>query len=156
VAARTSAGILLWRAGADGVPEVLIGHMGGPFFARRDDGGWSVPKGEYVPPESAEAAARREFGEELGLPVPAGDWVPLGDVRQSSGKTVTVWALAGDLDPAAVVPGTFDLEWPPRSGRIQRFPELDRVAWFTLPDAAPKLVTYQRPFLDRLATHIRS
>jgi predicted NUDIX family NTP pyrophosphohydrolase len=152
--AKRSAGILVHRTGVDGAVEVLIGHMGGPFFTRKDDGGWSIPKGEYEPPESAEAAARREFTEELGLPVPPGELVPLGDVKQSSGKVVTVWALAGDLDPAAAVPGTFDLEWPPRSGRIQQFPELDRVAWFTLPAAGPKLVAYQRPFLDRLADHL--
>lgn len=156
MAAKTSAGILLYRSGPDGALEVLIGHMGGPFFARKDGGGWSIPKGEYEPPESAEAAARREFTEELGLPVPAGELVPLGDVRQSGGKVVTVWALAADLDPATAVPGTFDLEWPPRSGKIQQFPELDRFGWFALPAAAAKLVTYQRPFLDRLATQVNA
>jgi predicted NUDIX family NTP pyrophosphohydrolase len=156
VAAKTSAGILLHRTGPGGAVEVLIGHMGGPFFARKDDGGWSIPKGEYVPSEPAEVAARREFTEELGLPVPAGELVPLGEVRQSGGKVVAVWALEGDLDPAAAVPGTFDLEWPPRSGRIQQFPELDRVGWFTLAAAAPKLVAYQRPFLDRLAAHLNA
>ncbi|MCT2582832.1 NUDIX domain-containing protein [Actinophytocola gossypii] len=145
-----SAGILLFRCAEAGV-EVLLGHMGGPFWARKDAGAWSMPKGEYEPDEEPVAAARREFTEELGLPVPAGDLVELGTVRQSGGKTVTAWALAGDLDPAAVVPGTFELEWPPRSGRVREFPEVDRVAWFPLSEAAEKIVGGQRAFLDRLA-----
>ena len=147
--AKRSAGILLFRRTGAGV-EVLLGHMGGPFWARKDAGAWTMPKGEYEPDEEPEAAARREFTEELGLPVPAGDLAELGVVRQS-GKTITAWALAGDLDPADVVPGTFELEWPPRSGRKQEFPELDRVAWFPLDEAAEKIVRGQREFLDRLA-----
>lgn len=147
---KRSAGILLHRQG-DGALEVLLGHMGGPLWARRDDAAWSVPKGEYEPDETPEAAARREFQEELGLPVPDGELVPLGEIVQSSGKVVTAWALAGDLDPAAVVPGTFEMEWPKGSGRVQEFPEIDRVAWFTLDDARDKLVKGQRPLLDRLA-----
>jgi predicted NUDIX family NTP pyrophosphohydrolase len=154
MAAKTSAGILLYRTGPDRAPEVLIGHMGGPFWAKRDAGGWSIPKGEYVPDEEPVAAARREFTEELGVPVPPGDLVPLGEVRQSGGKVVTVWALAGDIDLDAVVPGTFDLEWPPRSGRMQQFPELDRVGWVDLAAARDRLVKYQQPFLDRLAAHL--
>ncbi|RZQ62224.1 NUDIX domain-containing protein [Amycolatopsis suaedae] len=146
---KRSAGILLYRT-TTGRTEVLLGHMGGPFWARKDDGAWSIPKGEYESGEQPQAAARREFTEELGLPVPDGELVDLGEVRQS-GKTVTVWALHGDLDPADVVPGTFDLEWPPRSGRIQRFPEIDRAAWFDLTAAETKLVKGQRPFLARLA-----
>lgn len=147
---KRSAGILLYRQG-DGRLEVLLGHMGGPLWARRDDAAWSVPKGEYEQDETPEAAARREFEEELGLPVPDGELVPLGEVVQSSGKVVTTWALAGDLDPSAVVPGTFEMEWPKGSGRIQEFPEIDRVAWFTLDEARDKLVKAQRAFLDRLA-----
>ncbi|EWM17604.1 NUDIX domain-containing protein [Kutzneria sp. 744] len=143
-----SAGILVFRK-VDGRTEVLIGHMGGPFWARKDDGAWSVPKGLIEDGEDPLAAARREFREELGLPAPDGELLPLGDVKQS-GKTVTLWAVEGDLDPDAVVPGTFDLEWPPRSGKTRQFPEVDRVAWFTVDDARVKLVKGQRAFLDRL------
>ena len=131
--------------------EVLIGHMGGPFWARKDAGGWSVPKGEYQPDETPEHAARREFQEELGLPAPDGDWLPLGEARMSGGKIVTLWAVEADLDPATVTLGTFDMEWPPRSGRIKQFPELDKVGWFGLDAARDKLVKGQRTFLDRLA-----
>ena len=149
VPTKTSAGILLFRQGQSGI-QVLLGHMGGPFWARKDDGAWSIPKGEYEPPEDAQAAARREFTEELGLPVPPGDLIALGEAKQSGGKVVTVWALAGDLNPDTIEPGTFELEWPPRSGRRQQFPEIDRAAWFDLDAAAVKLVGGQRPFLDRL------
>lgn len=125
--------------------------MGGPFWARKDLGAWSIPKGEYEPEaEDPEAAASREFAEELGLPVPAGRWLPLGEVRYSK-KVLTVWAVEGDLDPAAVVPGTFQLEWPPRSGRLAEFPEVDRAEWFDAHTARDKLVAGQRPCLDRLA-----
>jgi predicted NUDIX family NTP pyrophosphohydrolase len=166
--ARTSAGLLLYRrvpGGADGAAadgaggdeaaasggiEVLIGHMGGPWWARRDAGAWTVPKGEYGPDEAPLDAARREFVEELGLPVPAGPVLELGSVRQSGGKTVTVFALRGDLDPEAINPGTFTMVWPPRSGVLQEFPELDRVAWMTPGRAAGLLVTAQRAFLGRL------
>lgn len=147
---RTSAGLLVYRD--DPVRAVLLGHLGGPLWARRDEGAWTLPKGEYDPAsEHALAAARREFTEELGLPVPPGDPVLLGEVVQSGGKRVTAYALRGDLDPAGVVPGTFEMVWPPRSGRVQAFPELDRVAWFTPAQARPKLVAAQREFLDRLA-----
>jgi predicted NUDIX family NTP pyrophosphohydrolase len=147
-----SAGLLVFRHTGHGV-EVLLGHMGGPFFARRDAGAWTVPKGEYAPSEPAWEAARREFREELGVPPPDGEAVPLGEVRQSGGKTVTVWAVEADLDPATVVPGTFTMEWPPKSGRMQEFPELDRVEWFTLDRAGEVIVTAQTAFLDRLAEH---
>jgi predicted NUDIX family NTP pyrophosphohydrolase len=144
-----SAGVLLFRgSGAD--LEVLIAHMGGPFWARKDAGAWSIPKGECEPGENDETAARREFQEELGLPVPPGTLTPLGDVKLSSGKVVTVSALQADLDPAAVVPGTFEMEWPKGSGRTREFPEIDRVAWVDLTQARLKLVGGQRPFLDRL------
>jgi predicted NUDIX family NTP pyrophosphohydrolase len=147
-----SAGLLLYRRTGEGL-EVLLGHMGGPFFARRDAGAWTVPKGEYDADEPAWDAARREFREELGLEPPDGRAVPLGEVRQKGGKVVTVWAVEGDLDPAAVVPGTFRMEWPPRSGRTREFPELDRVAWFGLERAREVIVTAQAAFLDRLADH---
>ncbi|QOV39943.1 NUDIX domain-containing protein [Streptomyces ferrugineus] len=150
--ARHSAGLLLFRRTADGL-EVLLGHMGGPFFAKRDVGAWTVPKGEYDPDEPAWDAARREFREELGLAPPDGEVVPLGEVRQSGGKIVTVWAVEADLDPATVVPGTFAMEWPPRSGRTQRFPELDRVEWLGLDRAREVVVKAQAAFLDRLAEH---
>ncbi|WP_149550429.1 NUDIX domain-containing protein [Streptomyces marokkonensis] len=147
-----SAGLLLFRHTGPGL-EVLLGHMGGPFFRRRETGAWTVPKGEYDPGEQAWEAARREFREELGLPPPDGEAVPLGEVRQAGGKTVTAWAVEADLDPATVVPGTFEMEWPPKSGRIQEFPELDRVAWFTLDRAREVIVSAQSAFLDRLAEH---
>lgn len=123
--------------------------MGGPFWARKDEAAWSVPKGELHDGEDAAAAAAREFSEELGLPAPHGEWHPLGDVRSGS-KVITAWAVEGDLDPTRMVPGTFTLEWPPRSGRQQEFPELDRVAWLDVDTARVKLVSSQRPLLDRL------
>ncbi|MFC8066805.1 NUDIX domain-containing protein [Streptomyces sp. NPDC057293] len=150
---RRSAGLLLHRRGPGGELQVLLGHMGGPFYARREAGAWTVPKGEYDPAEPAWDAARREFQEELGLPPPDGAAVPLGEVRQAGGKVVTVWAVEADLDPATVVPGTFRMEWPPRSGRTQDFPELDRVAWFPVERAREVIVTAQAAFLDRLAEH---
>lgn len=147
---RTSAGLLLHRVGEGGALEVLLGHMGGPFWARKDEGAWSIPKGEHGPEEQPLDAARREFAEELGLPVPDGDLVPLGEVRQSSAKRLTAWALRADLDPSDVVPGTFEMEWPPRSGRTQAFPEVDRVAWVPIDEARRLLVRGQVPLLDRL------
>jgi predicted NUDIX family NTP pyrophosphohydrolase len=147
---RTSAGILLHRRGPDGALQVLAGHMGGPFWARKDAGAWSLPKGEHDPDEDPLAAARREFAEELGVPVPATDLVPLGEVRQSGGKRLTVWAGEGDLDLATAVFGTFTMEWPPRSGRVAEFPELDRAAWLPLAEAREKLVRGQVVYLDRL------
>ncbi|KUN67392.1 DNA mismatch repair protein MutT [Streptomyces canus] len=150
---KTSAGLLLFRHTDEGL-EVLLGHMGGPFFARRDAGAWSVPKGEYEPDsESAWDAARREFQEELGLPPPDGEAVPLGEVRQTNGKVVTAWAIEADLDPATVVPGVFSMEWPPKSGQMREFPELDRVEWFGLERARTVIVKAQAAFLDRLAEH---
>jgi predicted NUDIX family NTP pyrophosphohydrolase len=148
---KRSAGLLVFRfRTGDGRVEVLLGHMGGPYWARKDTAAWSIPKGEYGDDETPEAAARREFTEELGLPPPDGVQVPLGEVRQTDRKTVTIWAVEGDLSPADVVPGTFRLEWPPGSGRLREFPELDRVAWFDLETARVKLVRAQRAFIDRL------
>jgi predicted NUDIX family NTP pyrophosphohydrolase len=149
---KRSAGLLLFHTTDNGL-EVLLGHMGGPFFARRDAGAWTVPKGEYEPDEPAWEAARREFREELGLPPPDGEAIDLGEVRQTGGKIVTAWAVRADLDPAAIVPGTFPMEWPPRSGRLQEFPELDRVAWFGIDRARAVIVKAQAAFLDRLAEH---
>ncbi|WP_406462519.1 NUDIX domain-containing protein [Streptomyces sp. NBC_01622] len=149
---KRSAGLLLFRHTDHGL-EVLLGHMGGPFFARRDAGAWSVPKGEYEPDETAWDAARREFQEELGLAPPEGEAIGLGEVRQTNGKVVTAWAIEADLDPATVVPGTFRMEWPPRSGQVQEFPELDRVEWMDLERARAAIVKAQATFLDRLAEH---
>jgi predicted NUDIX family NTP pyrophosphohydrolase len=148
-----SAGLLLWRRRGD-VVEVLIGHMGGPFWSGKDEAAWSIPKGVYDETEEPRAAAMREFTEELGMPVPvaADQLVPLGDeLRQPSGKRLTVWAAEADLDPARVVPGMFTMEWPPRSGRTAEYPEIDRAAWWAVEVARDKLVRGQRPFLDRLA-----
>lgn len=150
-----SSGVLLYRLPGRRDPaevEVLLGHMGGPFWAKKDDGAWSIPKGEHDPGEDAEAAARREFAEELGLPVPAADLHPLGELMGR--KALAVWAGEGDLDVTAVRSNTFELEWPPRSGRLQEFLEIDRAAWFDLDTARTKIVTGQLPFLDRLATHL--
>ena len=124
--------------------------MGGPFWARKDDGAWSIPKGEHDADEDPLAVARREFEEELGSPVPAADLVPLGSARVTSGKVLTVWAAEGNLDAGSAVSNTFELEWPPRSGRVQVFPEIDRAAWFALHEARSKLLQGQVPFLDRL------
>jgi predicted NUDIX family NTP pyrophosphohydrolase len=147
---KKSAGLLVYRRGPRGV-EVLLGHMGGPYWERKDAGAWSVPKGEYGDDEQPLAAARREFEEELGLPPPDGTLLDLGAATQSSGKVVVIWAVEGDLDPADVVPGTFEMEWPPGTGRRAEFPEIDRAAWFGLGAAREALVAGQRPFVDRLA-----
>ncbi|MFF4837565.1 NUDIX domain-containing protein [Streptomyces sp. NPDC001315] len=149
---KRSAGLLLFRHTDRGL-EVLLGHMGGPFFATKDAGAWTVPKGEYEPGEPAWEAARREFQEELGLPPPDGEAIELGEVRQTNGKIVTAWAVEADLDPATVDPGTFRMEWPPRSGQLQEFPELDRVEWCGLDRARNVIVKAQAAFLDRLAEH---
>jgi predicted NUDIX family NTP pyrophosphohydrolase len=146
---RTSAGIVLWHQ-VEGRIEVLLGHMGGPFWARRDAGAWTIPKGEYEPGDDPLAAALREFAEEIGTPVPATEFVDLGEVRQSGGKIVHAWAARGELDPATAVSNTFEMEWPPGSGKHEHFPELDRVGWFELDAAGAKVVVGQRAFLDRL------
>lgn len=146
---RRSAGILLHRDGGGGL-EVLLVHPGGPFWARRDAGAWSIPKGEYEPDEDPVHAARREFAEELGVPPPPGELADLGEVRQKSGKFVRAWALAGDLDPDAIVSNTLELEWPPRSGRMREFPEVDRAQWFGLVEAREKINPAQAALLDRL------
>lgn len=147
---RRSAGLVLYRPAGDAV-EVLLVHPGGPAWARRDAGAWSVPKGEYEDGEEPLAAAQREFEEELGAPVPAGRFIDLGEVRQKSGKLVRAWAVAGDLDPAHVRSNTFTMEWPPRSGQLRSFPEVDRAEWFTLSEARERINAAQAALLDRLA-----
>jgi predicted NUDIX family NTP pyrophosphohydrolase len=147
---RTSAGILLYRHTADGL-EVLLGHPGGPYFAHRDLGAWSIPKGEVEPGEDLYAVARREFHEETGHPAPDGPVTPLGTVRQKGGKLVHAWAIEGDLDPAAAVSNTFSMPWPPGTSTLQAFPEIDRVAWFAPDEARRRIKDAQAAFLDRLA-----
>ncbi|AEG93483.1 NUDIX domain-containing protein [Ramlibacter tataouinensis] len=144
----TSAGLLMLRRAPQGL-QVLLAHPGGPWWARRDEGAWSLPKGEVAQGEEPLAAARREFAEETGM-APEGPFVPLGEVRQKSGKRVQAWAFVGDFDPAALRSNSFEMEWPPRSGRLQSFPEVDRVAWFGLEEARRKLLPAQQPFIDRL------
>lgn len=145
-----SGGLLLWRRATDRDVELLISHMGGPFWARKDERAWSIPKGEVEEGEEPLQTARREWTEELGLPAPGGDPVDLGEVRQRNGKRVRAFAVEGDLDPATIVPGTFETEWPPRSGRRQAFPEVDRVAWVDPATARLKLVAAQAELVDRL------
>jgi predicted NUDIX family NTP pyrophosphohydrolase len=147
--AKRSAGILLHRSGPEGV-EVLLVHPGGPFWAKKDAGVWSIPKGEYEDGEDPFAAALREFEEETGTALPAHEAVELGSIRQKGGKEVTAWGLAGDLDPASVRSNTFTMEWPPRSGRQAEFPEIDRAAWFGADAAREKLVPAQVELLERL------
>lgn len=144
-----SAGILLYRW-RDGQVEVLLGHPGGPYWTRKDEGAWMVPKGAVEAGEIAMDAAIREFGEEVG-PVPDGTPVPLKTVRQNGGKLVEVFALEGDFDPAELASNEFELEWPPRSGRLQRFPELDRVAWLSLEEASRLILKSQQPVIAALA-----
>lgn len=149
-----SAGILLHRHPASGL-EVWLGHMGGPFWARTREHAWSIPKGEAEPGESDLTAALREFAEEIGSPAPDVEYLELGTFRYSSGKTVTVFAgEALDFDPAKVVSNTFELEWPPRSGRMQRFPELDEARWLPAHDARALLVVGQQPALDALMARL--
>jgi predicted NUDIX family NTP pyrophosphohydrolase len=149
---KLSAGLLLYRV-RDEVVEVLIGHPGGPFWARKDDGAWSIPKGEYSDGEDPWVVAQREFEEELGLPPPAGPRIEFAPVKQPSGKVVTAFAVRGDLDLADTHSNTFELEWPKGSGRIQVFPEIDRVRWFTVMQARAKLLKGHRAFLDQLMAH---
>jgi predicted NUDIX family NTP pyrophosphohydrolase len=148
--AKTSAGILLFRRRPDHEVEFLLGHPGGPFFATRDEGAWTIPKGLVEPGEELEDVARREFAEETGNPAPDGPLVDLGTIVQKAGKVVQAWAAEGDLDPATAQSNTFPLEWPPHSGRVRMVPELDRVAWFEPDEARCRLKDTQVPFVDRL------
>jgi len=151
VATKRSAGILLFRRGGNGV-EVLLVHPGGPFWKRRDDGAWSIPKGEIEPSEEPVAAALRELGEELG-PAPEFDpesLIDLGSVRQRAGKVVEAWAAEGDFDPGQLQSIEFEMEWPPRSDTQATFPEVDRAEWFTPEGARTKILAGQAPLIDRL------
>jgi predicted NUDIX family NTP pyrophosphohydrolase len=151
---RKSAGILLYRFQKDGV-EVFLVHPGGPFWANKDKGSWSVPKGEYNDDEDALKAAQREFQEETGLSI-QGNFIELGEVRQPSGKRVRVWALENDQEVENIRSNTFQLEWPPKSGKIQEFPEVDRGGWFSIPEARQKILKGQFPFLDKLEEKIKT
>ena len=146
---RRSAGILLYRRGPAGV-EVLLAHPGGPIWAKRDAGVWTVPKGEIETGEEAWDVARREFAEETGHPPPDGPAIDLGEIRQKGGKLVVAWALEGDLDPVTAQSNTFPFQWPPRSGRWITVPEIDRVEWFAPDEARNRLKETQIPFVDRL------
>ena len=146
--ARKSAGIVLYRRRAGRV-EVLLAHPGGPFWAKKDAGAWTIPKGEFDDTEDALAAAQREFLEEIGF-APAGPFTALTPRRQPSGKTIHAWAAEGDCDAAAIRSNAFSMEWPPRSGKQQEFPEIDRAEWLAIPAAREKLLAGQRPFLDEL------
>jgi predicted NUDIX family NTP pyrophosphohydrolase len=146
---RKSAGLLLFRHAGEEL-EVLLVHPGGPFWAKRDLGAWSIPKGECEDGEDPRAAAWREFGEELGTPAPEGEVLELGEIRQKAGKVVVAWAVAGDLDPDEITSNTFTMEWPPRSGRSQQFPEVDRAGWFGLAEARERINSAQAELLDRL------
>ena len=143
-----SAGILLYRR-RSGAPEVLLVHPGGPFWAKKDEGSWSIPKGEYKAGEDPLAVAKREFQEETGFEI-AGTFHPLTTLKQPSGKVISAWVVEGDVDAAALTSNTFMLEWPPKSGKTREFPEVDRGAWFALPTARLKLQAGQRGFLDQL------
>jgi predicted NUDIX family NTP pyrophosphohydrolase len=150
---KRSAGLLLYRVRDDRL-EVFLAHMGGPFWARKDEGAWTVVKGEYEESEDPFAAARREFLEETGAEAPAGRTLELGEVRQSSGKRVVAWAIEGDLDSASIRSNTFTVEWPPRSGLMREFPEIDRAEWFDTATARRKLIKAQVPFIDTLEREV--
>lgn len=151
---RVSAGILLFRRPPGGGLEVLLGHPGGPYFAHKDAGAWSIPKGEVEPDEDLFAVACREFREETGHPAPESTAIPLGTVRQKGGKLVHAWALEGDLDPANAVSNTFSIPWPPGAETLVAFPEIDRVAWFEPAEARRRVKEAQAAFIDRLAASL--
>ena len=151
---RVSAGLLMYRLRGQEVQLFLV-HPGGPYFARKDQGAWTIPKGEYGPEEEPLAAARREFQEETGF-TPGTAFLELGSIRQAGGKLVTAWAFAGDCDPSALVSNTCMIEWPPRSGRQLAIPEVDRGAWFSLPEARLSIKSTQVPFLDRLLSALET
>ncbi|RXH58723.1 NUDIX domain-containing protein [Granulicella sibirica] len=150
---KRSAGLLLYRR-TQGFPEVLLVHPGGPFWAKKDKGAWTIPKGEYPDDEAPLAAAIREFTEETGFPVQE-PFLPLGTIKQAGGKLVSAWAFEGDCDPARLVSNTFAMEWPPRSGRMIETPEVDRARWFSLAEAAESILPSQSPLLDKLAHSLR-
>jgi predicted NUDIX family NTP pyrophosphohydrolase len=151
--ARQSAGLLLYRRRGEQL-EVMLVHPGGPLWARKDDGAWSIPKGEHAEGEDGLSAAKREFEEETGAAAPAGPFVTLDAVRQPGGKIVEAWAAESEFDPSRLESNTFEMEWPPRSGRRQRFPEVDRAEWFTIEVARQKILRGQEPLLDQLIVRI--
>ena len=151
--AKLSAGILLYQRKSRRF-EVFLVHPGGPFWKNKDVGAWSLPKGEYQPGEDALDAARREFREETGFEAPGGEWIPLGDIRQAGGKVVTAWAAEGNCVAEEIRSNMFEMEWPPKSGRKQEFPEVDRAGWFSLVEAKTRIVAGQAAFLDRLVERL--
>jgi predicted NUDIX family NTP pyrophosphohydrolase len=151
---RVSAGLLMFRRRHSEV-EVLLAHPGGPFWRKKDLGAWSIPKGEYTEGETALAAAKREFEEETGIK-PAGEFMPLDEIKQPSGKIITAWAFEGDCSPSEIHSNHFSMEWPPKSGKTQEFPEIDRAAWFSLEDARARILKGQVGFLDRLVARLQS
>lgn len=151
--AKHSAGILLYRKTGE-TYEVLLVHPGGPFWAKKDAGAWSIPKGEFSEDEEPLAAAKRELAEELGRHVPKGELMPLGEAKQPSGKVVHIWALEADMNVSKIKSNVIIIDWPPRSGKKLEIPEVDRAGWFSLPEATVKLLPGQLPFLDRLAEYL--
>lgn len=149
---KRSAGLLMYRRRNDWV-EVLLAHPGGPFWAKKDLGAWSIPKGEFGVDEDALPAAKREFEEETGV-TPQGEFISLGELKQAGGKVVAAWAVEGDCDPSRLKSNLFSMEWPPRSGRMAEFPEVDRWAWFTLDEARERILAGQQEFLDRLVERV--
>ena len=146
--------MLVYRRTTEGL-ELLIAHPGGPLWAKKDDGAWTIPKGEYDDSEEAFVCARREFEEEIGQPAPSGEAIDLGEITQKSGKVVHCWAVEGEVDVTEVTSNHFEMEWPPKSGRRQSFPEVDRAMWATFEVAQVKLNPAQTPFVDRLVTQLR-
>jgi predicted NUDIX family NTP pyrophosphohydrolase len=148
---KTSAGLLLYRNSRDGSGiEVLLAHPGGPFWRKKDEGAWTIPKGEFTDDEDPLAAAKREFEEELGAAPPSGDYIQLQPIKQKNGKIVHAWAVEGDFDPKTLKSNTFEMEWPPKSGRMQNFPEVDRASWFASDVAKKKILTGQGALIDEL------
>ncbi len=151
---RLSAGLLVYRF-KDNRLEVLLAHPGGPFWAKKDLGAWTLPKGEYDDSEEPLQAAKREFEEEIGQPAPKGEAVELGELKRKDGKTIIAWAVKGDIDTANIRSNTFSIEWPPRSGKKQEFPEVDRAEWVPISEASEKLHTGQPIFIERLTKHLK-
>jgi predicted NUDIX family NTP pyrophosphohydrolase len=152
---KKSAGLLLYREISDHL-EVLLVHPGGPFWAQKDEGAWSIPKGQLEDDEEPLATAKREFAEETGLKLPDIDMIPLEPLRQPSGKLVYAWAVKHDFDPAGLKSNTFSMEWPPKSGKYREFPEIDRAEWFTIKEASHKILKGQAPFLDQLQQNVKA
>lgn len=155
MAGRRSAGILLVRIAPGGALEFLLVHPGGPFWSKKDSGAWSIPKGEYAADDDPEECARREFREELGIECPVPELIALGEIVQSGGKHVLAWCGVGSIDTSAIDSNTFEMEWPPKSGRLQTFPEVDRAGYFDLATAEDKIISGQRPFLERALRAVR-